>query len=73
MPGVEWKQDCLTAAQGEKNMKCMTWSEDKEKVVNVMCVLKCEARKVSASGMASEDVKKIRVILLIFIVFSSSQ
>ena len=61
MPGIEWKQDCLGQAQGQRNMKCMTWSEDKEKVVNVMCLLKCEAKKVSAAGMASEQLQEIRV------------
>ena len=42
-------------------MKCLAWSEDAEKVVNVMCLVKCEAKKVAASTSATENVREIRV------------
>ena len=61
MPGIDWKEDCLEGSGGQRNMKCLTWNADKEKVVNVMCVLKCEAKKMAASGQASNKLEEIRV------------
>ena len=61
MPGIDWKEDCLEGSGGQRNMKCMTWNEDKEKVVNVICVLKCEAKKMAASAQASTKLEEIRV------------
>ena len=42
-------------------MKCMSWKENKEKVVNVVCALKCEAKKTAAAGEAVEHLEKIKV------------
>ena len=42
-------------------MNCMTWNADKEKVVNVICVLKCEAKKMAAAGEAASNLREIRV------------
>ena len=50
-------------------MKCMTWSEDKEKVVNVMCLLKCEAKKIAAAGEAASSLDDVRVRLLLMSLF----
>ena len=61
MPGIEWKEDCLQGSGGQRNMQCMTWNEDKEKVVNVICVLKCEAKKMAAAGEAAANLREIRV------------
>ena len=61
MPGIEWKEDCLQGSGGQRNMKCLTWNADKEKVINVICVLKCEARKTAAAGETASNLEKIRV------------
>ena len=61
MPGISWQQDCLQGSSGQHNMNCMTWSEDKEKVVNVICLLKCEAKKPAAAEEASSKMDKIKV------------
>ena len=61
IPGIEWQQDCIRQAGGVKNMKCMKWAAEKDKVVNVICLLKCEAKKVVSAGKASENLRKIRV------------
>ena len=61
IPGIDWKEDCLEGSGGQRNMKCMTWNADKEKVINVICVLKCEAKKMAASGQASTNLEEIRV------------
>ena len=42
-------------------MKCMTWKEDTEKVINVICLLKCEAKKMAAAGNADRMLDEIRV------------
>ena len=42
-------------------MKCMTWNADKEKVINVICVLKCEAKKTAAAVEAASNLREIRV------------
>ena len=44
-------------------MKCMSWQENKEKVVNVVCALKCEANKAAAAGKAAEHLQEIKVRL----------
>ena len=61
MPGIERKEDCLQGSGGQRNMKCLTWNADKEKVVNVICVLKCEAKKMAAAGEAASKLREIRV------------
>ena len=61
MPGISWKPDCLSGSDGQLNMDCMTWSEDSEKVVNVVCLLKCEAKKIAAAGEAASSLDEIRV------------
>ena len=66
MPGIEWQQSCIDEA-GKHNMKCLTWSEDAEKVVNVMCLVKCEAKKVTASSTATGHVREIRVSWIHFL------
>ena len=67
MPGIDWKEDCLEGSGGQRNMKCMTWNEDKEKVVNVICVLKCEAKKMAASAQASTKLDEIRVSRYVYL------
>eukprot|EP00112_Aurelia_sp_Birch-Aquarium-sp1_P001545 Seg1167.1 transcript_id=Seg1167.1/GoldUCD/mRNA.D3Y31 product="hypothetical protein" protein_id=Seg1167.1/GoldUCD/D3Y31 len=62
MPGIAWQQDCIDA-EGQNNVKCMEWSEDREKVVNVICLLKCEAKKVGAASGAADSLQEIRVLL----------
>ena len=42
-------------------MKCMAWKEDKEKVVDVICLLKCEAKKMAAAGDADRVLDEMRV------------
>ena len=42
-------------------MKCLTWNEDKEKVIHVICVLKCEAKKTAAAGEAASSLREMRV------------
>ena len=61
MPGIEWKQDCVAESGGQQNMNCMKWNEDKERVVNVICLLKCEAKKMAAAGEAAASLREIRV------------
>ena len=53
--------DCLQSSNGQRNMKCMTWKEDAEKVINVICLLKCEAKKMAAVGDADRMLDEIRV------------
>ena len=65
MPGIDWKEDCLEGSGGQRNMKCMTWNADKEKVINVMCVLKCEAKKVKGASEAGAYLHEIRVSKLL--------
>ena len=60
MPGIAWQQDCVDT-EGQNNVKCMEWSEDREKVVNVICLLKCEAKKVGAASNAADNLQEIRV------------
>ena len=67
MPGIEWKQKCLEGSGGQYNMKCLKWSENKEKVVNVICLLKCEAKKMAAAGEAAASLEEIRVGYLIYL------
>ena len=69
MPGIEWKQECLAGSGGQRNMKCMTWRENKDKVINVMCVLKCEAKKMTAAGEAAASLQDIRVRFFINLPF----
>ena len=64
MPGMEWQQNCIDV-QGQNDMKCLTWNEDSEKVVNVMCLVQCEAKKVSAVAAASQNLREIRVSCII--------
>ena len=33
IPGVEWKEDCITGSGGQRYMKCLSWKENKEKVL----------------------------------------
>ena len=61
MPGIDWKENCLKGSGEQRNMKCTTWNADKEKVINVICVLKCEAKKMTASAQASAKLEEIRV------------
>ena len=56
MPGIQWNVDC-----DGKMLKCLTWNENAEKVVNVMCLVKCEAKKVSAAKSADQKLQEIRV------------
>jgi len=63
MPGIEWQEDCLQGSGGQRNMNCMTWNADKEKVVNVICVLKCEAKKMAAAGEAASNLREIRILV----------
>ena len=67
MPGIEWQQECLTGFGGQRNMKCLTWKADKDKVINVMCVLKCEAKKMAAAGEATAGLQDIRVRICSFL------
>ena len=61
MPGMGWKEVCIQESGGQRNMKCMTWHAGKEKVINVICVLKCEAKKTAAAGEAASNLREIRV------------
>ena len=65
MPGIEWKEDCALPGETAHNVKCMVWNEDKEKVVNVICILKCEAEKLSSSENAISNLRDIRVSFFI--------
>ena len=62
--GLEWKEDCVQSTGG-RNMKCLSWNEAKEKVVNVICMLKCEAKKLAASNSAMLKIKENRVCFLL--------
>ncbi len=42
-------------------MGCMVWNEEKEKAVNVICLLKCEADKYQASGSARTQLANVKV------------
>ena len=61
MPGIDWKEDCLEGSGGQRNVKCMTWNAEKEKVINVICALKCEAAKVKEASEAEAHLAEIRV------------
>ncbi len=62
MPGIEWKDECLPEpGDTKRTMKCLTWNENKEKVVNVICLLKCEAAKYTASGSGKSDLDNTKV------------
>ena len=61
IPNIEWVDDCLQNSDGQRNMKCMTWKEETEKVINVICLLKCEAKKMAAAGDADKVLDEIRV------------
>ena len=50
-------------------MKCMAWKEDKEKVVDVICLLKCEAKKMAAAGDADRVLDEIRVNMYFTLLF----
>eukprot|EP00794_Sanderia_malayensis_P021371 gene21371-23454_t len=64
MPGIEWKENCITQpGNNKRSLKCMTWNEGKEKVVNVICLLKCEAKKYSSAGSSVKELKEIRLLL----------
>eukprot|EP00794_Sanderia_malayensis_P008626 gene8626-9556_t len=64
MPGIEWKENCITQpGNSKRSLKCMTWNEGKEKVVNVICLLKCEAKKYSSTGASVKELKEIRLLL----------
>lgn len=75
MPGIEWNEDCQTDNdQGQHNMKCMKWNEDHEKVINVICIVECEAKKFSSSSSAYGKLDEIRVsedLCLLLIAFST--
>ena len=66
VPGIEWKEDCLKGSGGQHNMKCTSWKANKDKAINVMCLLKCEAKKTAAAGEATSDLEKMKVRGLIF-------
>ena len=66
IPGIEWKEDCLKGSGGQRNMKCMSWKANKEKAINVVCLLKCEAKKTAAAGEATKDLEEIKVCVLLF-------
>eukprot|EP00794_Sanderia_malayensis_P008625 gene8625-9555_t len=64
MPGIEWKENCITQpGNNKRSLKCMTWNEGKEKVVNVICLLKCEAKKYSSAGGSLRELSNIRLLL----------
>ena len=60
---MEWKEDCIKT-KGGKFMKCLSWDESKEKVVNVICLIKCEARKSASSAEASKIIQESRVSVI---------
>ena len=45
-------------------MKCLSWDESKEKVVNVICLIKCEAKKSASSAEASKIIQESRVSVI---------
>ena len=61
MTGIELKDNCLEGSSGQRNMTCISWNVEKERVINVVCVLKCEASKVAAAGKASNNLEGIKV------------
>ena len=61
IPKIVWKEDCIQGSGGQRNMDCMIWEENKEKVINVVCLLKCEAKKFSAAEQAADTLREIRV------------
>ena len=61
IPQIEWADDCLQSSGRQRNVKCMTWNEHKDKVINVICLLKCEAKKMAVAGEAAKMLDEIRV------------
>ena len=55
MPGLTWDDKCVKTSGGQ-NVKCMKWEAEKERCMDVACLVACEAKRAgSQSGALSNQ------------------